>query len=281
MSTTITVAIPLHKSSMWVDNIVANVESLSPMVTEILISDQTCLDDTAEQLRVLLADNPRVIILSGPVGLGFAEHYQYVLEMATGELFMWMPHDDIFEPSWIPTLAAALEEHPEAWLAFGKLHTVEFDGVTPLWPLILPVQPGLLSLRQAIRMMVFWTIWSPFRGLFRRKNVLDAKIRMDPVNSLTAIDIEWVFTVAVHGMLIYKNSTTTRKRIYGGSTHRTPLWQEQIRGNIHKAAIRILDQHGPYGMYGGFLRFYVWFFHLVYSFHVWRVIRLIIRKFNL
>jgi hypothetical protein len=281
MYTTITVAIPLHKSSMWVDNIVANVENLSPLVTEILISDQTCLDDAADQLRIRLAGNPRVIIHSRASGLGFAEHYQYLLESASGDLFMWMPHDDIFEPSWIPTLAAALEEHPEAWLAFGKLHTVEVDGVTPLWPLILPVQPGLLSLRQAIRMMVFWTIWSPFRGLFRRKNVLDAKIPMDPVNSLTAIDIEWVFTVALHGKLIYNNNTTTWKRLYEGSTHRTTLWQEQMRGNVQQAAIRILDQYGPGGMYGSLLWFYVWFFYLVYSSHVWRVIRFIIRKFNL
>lgn len=279
MSKTITVAIPLHKSSMWVDNIVANVENLPDMVTEILISDQTCLDDAAEILRTRLSDQPRVIIRSNPVGLDFAEHYQYLLETATGELFMWMPHDDIFEPSWIPTLAAALEEHPEALLAFGKLHTVEGDGVTPLWPLILPVQPGLLSLRQAIRMMVFWTIWSPFRGLFRRKAVLNANIRMDPVNSLTAIDIEWVFTVALHGKLIYNNNTTTWKRVHEGSTHRSALWQEQFRGNVQRAAIRILDQYGPGGMYGSLLWFYVWFFYLIYHFQVWRVIRFITRKF--
>ena len=254
---TITVAIPLHLSAQWVDNVVCNVRVLPPIVTEVIISDQTCLDDAAEQLRVLLADDPRVTVRAQAAGLGFAEHYHQLLETASGELFMWMPHDDIFDAQWIPTLAAALDAHPQAWLAFGQIRFVEHDGKTPVETVPLPVRHKIISPITSVRLMMGVWMGYPFRGLFRRHKVQDANIRMDPTTSLVAIDQEWVFGVALHAPLVYDDRAVTWKRLYLGSTVWTPKWQSQRRGNEQMAALRLLNRYNPGGIKGLGIRVYI------------------------
>jgi hypothetical protein len=257
MNPTITVAIPLHGSAPWVDNVVDNVRALPPMVTEVIISDQTCIDDAAAQIAIRLADDPRVTVRAQAAGLGFTEHYHQLLETASGDLFMWMPHDDIFDPGWVPTLAGALAAHPQAWLAFGQLRCVKSDGKTPIQTVPLPVRPGLISPLSTVRLMMGVWMGYPFRGLFRRKNVLAANIRMDPATSLVAVDQEWVFSVALHAPLVYDDRTVTWKRLYEGSTVWTPRWQSQRRGNEQQAAVRLLRLYGPTGIAGVGMRAYV------------------------
>ena len=250
MPPTITVAIPLHGSARWVENVVSNVRALPPTVTEILISDQTCIDDAAEQLGARLADDPRVVIHAAPAGLYFAEHYQLLVESGSGELFMWMPHDDIFAPDWVPILAEALAAHPTAWLAFGQVRDVEVDGATPITGRCFPFVPGVISGWTAVRLMVRGCAWVPFRGLFRRRDILAAGIRMTPETSVMPVDMEWSFAVALRSGLVYDDRAVTWKRWYADSTHNSARWRSQRRGNAVQAAVALLHQYGPRGMTG-------------------------------
>jgi GT2 family glycosyltransferase len=250
MTPTVTVAIPLHGSARWVENVVANVRALPPVVTEILISDQTCLDDAADRISERLADDARVSVRARPAGLGFVDHYQLLLERATGDLFMWMPHDDIFDPSWVPTLVAALAEFPSAWLAFGRLQWVEADGVTPVPRAHYRLRRGRLRRWSAVQMLLVGRTFHAFRGLFRRRAVLAAGVRMNAETSVTGVDQEWVFTVALRGGIVYDDRTITWKRRYAGSTATTAEWRRQHRGSRAQAAVHLLRQHGPGGLSG-------------------------------
>jgi GT2 family glycosyltransferase len=250
MTPTVTVAIPLHGSARWVENVVANVRALPPLVTEVLISDQTCLDDAADRIRERLADDPRVSVRARPAGFGFVDHYQWLMEEASGELFMWMPHDDIFDPTWVPTLVDALAEHPQAWLAFGRLQWVEVDGATPIEREPFPLGRGRMDLWTAVRILLVGRSYHAFRGLFRRRAVLAAGVRMNAETSITNVDQEWVFAVALLGGIVYDDRTVTWKRRYTGSTATTAEWRRQHRGSNGQAAVHLLRQHGPGGWRG-------------------------------
>jgi GT2 family glycosyltransferase len=247
---TITVAIPMHGSARWIDNIVSNVRALPPMVTEVLISDQTCIDDATDLVRELLRDDPRVTVRAEAAGLGFAEHYQQLLETAKGDLFMWMPHDDIFDPGWVPTLASALAANPQAWLAFGRIAFVRADDNAHSKNMDFPFSSRVFHPFTSTRLMVGKYLYIPFRGLFRRQNVLSAQIKMDPSSSLVSVDIEWVFSVALQAPIVYDNQALTWKRSYPESTHKTPLWKSQHRGSVQQAAIRLICKYGPGGIKG-------------------------------
>lgn len=261
----VTVAIPLHGSARWVENVIANVRALPPLVTEILISDQTCLDDAANRIRDRLADDPRVSVRARPAGFGFVDHYQWLLEEASGELFMWMPHDDIFDPSWVPTLVAALAEFPTAWLAFGRLQWVEADGVTPVEHAPSPLRPGRFAHWAAVGMLLRGRSYHAFRGLFRRRAVLAAGVRMNAETSITNVDQEWVFAVALLGGIVYDNRTVTWKRHYAGSTATTAEWRRQHRGSNGQAAVHLLRQHGPGGWRGFALQASAHLFNLAHG----------------
>ena len=248
MENRVTVAIPLHNSKRWIENIVSNVRRMPPEVTEILISDQTCVDDTAMTLKQRLLDDPRVKVLYGPNGLGFVDHYQMLLEVAEGDLFMWMPHDDVFGSDWVPHLLESLKKYPSAWLAFGDIRLARANRYFDLIPMKshpLPFRPGQFSLWKSIDFHNSGWSHFAFKGLFRRKEVLAANIRMEPDHSTIWVDHEWVFSVAMHGNLVFDNRVTLTKRMHDSNTYRTDSWKSQRRGSHLESALFILEKYAP------------------------------------
>lgn len=73
---------------------------------------------------------------------------------------------------------------------------------------------------------------------------------MNAETSLTAVDQEWVFTLALNGGIVYDDRVVTKKRRYAGSTATTPEWQRQHRGSLGQAAVHLLRLHGPGGWRG-------------------------------
>ncbi len=253
----VTVAIPLHSSAVWMDNIVANVTALPAEVTEVILSDRTCLDDSAAQLRTRLASDPRVVVVAEPRGLTWTEHCQLLIEEATGDLFTLLPHDDVFDPSWVPTLLQALEAHPEAMLAYGRLEKVEPDGVTPAddWPPpAFPPHGAVTSGWKALEAYLDGSLWIPFRGLMRRREVLESGIRLRSPDAFPGrcswilVDSLWVFSIALHSGLVYDDRTVTRKRIHPGSA--TAMSRRGRPGGRHRPGAAVLRRYGPGGMTG-------------------------------
>jgi GT2 family glycosyltransferase len=254
---TVTVAVPLHASGHWVDNVVDNVRRLPDLVTEIVVSDRTLVDDAADRLRLALADDERVVVRAEALGIGWPEHYQLLLEEAQGDLFMWMPHDDIFDASWVPVLSGALARHPEAWLAFGRIEPVELDGVSPGPRPPYHPRPGLVTPARAAHLGIRG-MGVGFRGLIRRQDVLASGLRVDrPAGDLDdpAADIAWVLAVALRSGLVYDDRTTTRKRYYGSST--SARWRRPAFSDVRQT-LAVADAHLPTGGQGRRLRMLMW-----------------------
>lgn len=252
----VTVAIPLHLSSVWTSNIVANVLALPAEVTEVILSDRTCLDDAADELRSRLAHDPRVVVVAERRGLSWTEHCQLLIEEASGDLFMLMPHDDVFDPSWVPTLREALAAHPEAMVAYGRVEKVEADGVTPArWtPPVLPPPGEVTTGWKAVRAFGNGWLWVPFRGLLRRRELLASGIRLRSPEafpgrcSWVLVDSLWVFSMALHAGLVHDDRTVTWKRNHPGSA--TAMSRPGRPGGRHRAGAAVLRRHGPGGATG-------------------------------
>jgi len=247
MTPSITVAVPLHRSTRWLDVITANVRALPNEVTHVVLSDRTCEDDAAEVLRARLADDPRVRVIAEPRGIGWVDHYQLLLDEATTDLFMWMPHDDDFEASWVPTLIDTLDRHPQAWIAWGHEACTSADGVTPVgtWP---HPRPGVVRGWGALRLILHGEAGLPIRGLLRRRAILDSGLRFEHRPDFGGVDQLWVFAVALQSALVYDDRTETTKRFYAGSTH--TQWGMERPGHLELEVVRLLHEHGPGGLQG-------------------------------
>lgn len=247
MSTSVTVCVPLHASLDWVDNVVASVRRLPPVVTEVLVSDRTMVDDAAARLRLLLADDPRVRVIEEVRSCWWPEHCQMLIEESAGDLVMIMPHDDLPEPGWVTALIDALERHPAAVLAFGHVVLVDEDeGIPWRWQ---PPHPaaGLIPPAAAVPLLLGGAAWLGFRGLFRKQAVQDAGITLSsprdfPQRGYRGVDELWVLALALVGGLVYEPGTEVRKRMHGSSA--TSLTAAPRPGAREFAALPVLWRHG-------------------------------------
>ncbi len=216
----ITIAVPLYRSAKWVGNIAANLRRFPDSSLEILISDRHHDDDALDQLAGLLAGDRRIRFLQQRDHAGWVQHYNCLLEEGRGRYFLWMPHDDTYPADYLSALVTNLEENPEAILAFGGIEASREDGAqAPLFvpPPLAPGEPWHPSM--AVRLLLFWNLGIPFRGVFRRDEVLARKLFIrDTLDSINA-DLYWTFAMACAAPFLHIPSVVCQKRFHSGNTH--------------------------------------------------------------
>lgn len=219
----VTVAIPLYKAESFVPVIRQNIHSIRLQNAEILVSDRHGFDNAVGLLRDEFGDDFRVVFIEKKDQIGWVDHYNTLLQAATGRYFMWMPQDDSFPAGYVETLVTALERNPDALLSFGPLHTHDLrSGVSTK-----AILPDRLNFSDrpwrpvyAPILAIFWNLGVPFRGVFDRERIvsLDLFIRHVPGGDPFA-DVSWLFGVALHGKLYYVPSQTSLKRYHQANTH--------------------------------------------------------------
>ncbi|GAB2786713.1 hypothetical protein GCM10027275_34050 [Rhabdobacter roseus] len=219
----VSVAIPLYRSKRFVRVIKHNVRRLRLPNVEILISDRHSEDDALDLLRQELGDDPRIRFLQTNDGIGWVDHYNALLQQASGRYFMWMPHDDTFPAGYVADLVHDLERHPEAWLSFGNMYAIHKEKKTKL----LSYLPDNLNYNHkpwhplhSVRLAATYNPGIAFRGVFRRDRVLahNLLIRHSTPNDQYA-DLYWVFALGLHGKLFYNTRQLCVKLHYTNSTH--------------------------------------------------------------
>lgn len=260
----ITVAIPLHGSLKWVDNIVYNVGRLPASVERIMISDRTCVDNAAKQLQEQLGHDKRVRVTCRDEGLSWPEHCQKLIEEADSEYMMLMPHDDVFPESWIPVLYQALQMHPEALLAYGRVELLLDDGLTDMGSTSVSQHSNTqLGGIKAVNAFMRGEMWLPFRGLFLREAVMRSDIRLNrtsgtPWEGYQMWDDMWVLSLALQGSIVFDDSTVTYKRLHQGSATRASPMPK--RGSTARGAVIVFSEQGRTIHGRGWIRIWIWFY---------------------
>ncbi len=95
---------------------------------ELVIRDNASTDDTQTVCRRAAAVSAHVRYARNPENLGPVVNFRKTLEDARGKYFMWAAHDDMWNPSYVGALAAALEESPDAVLATARTAHIHEDG---------------------------------------------------------------------------------------------------------------------------------------------------------
>lgn len=85
---------------------------------ELIISDNASTDSITQALTEEYAKrDPRIRLIRQPATQTATENFQFVLEQACGEYFLWAAHDDQWSPHYLEVLASRLDQAPEAVLA--------------------------------------------------------------------------------------------------------------------------------------------------------------------
>jgi glycosyltransferase involved in cell wall biosynthesis len=218
----VSIGIPLYRSQRFADRVLRNIEAVAHPNLEVIVSDRHSEDDAVDRIAVRFARDPRVRIVGATDRLTWVEHYNWLLDTARGEYFMWMPHDDEFPAGYVSSLVAALEEHPDAVLAHGRIERVDLEG-RPYGDRHRAREPadapGPWSPRAAARLLVRRDTEPPFRGVFRRDVVRREGLSIRPSPGTVAADAYWVFALALLGPFRHVAECVCRKAYYPTSTH--------------------------------------------------------------
>lgn len=85
---------------------------------ELIISDNASSDDTQAICEEYARRDKRVRYVRQSENIGMVANFQFVLDGAIGEYFMWAAHDDIWSPNWLEELLPLIAKQ-DVVLAFG------------------------------------------------------------------------------------------------------------------------------------------------------------------
>jgi len=242
----VTVALPLYRSAPFVDHMIGNLKRLSWDNLQIIVSDRHGADDAIRRLMMEFAGDTRFRFIQADDELNWVAHYNLLLKEADGSYFMWMPHDDYYPEGYVPSLVQALENDRRAIAAFGRRRVHYLSGLRPAGEPRVDKPPGFFlegpwTPSQALRLLVSWNIAVPFRGLFRRRALVDNALYLPPAVDGVAADVYWMFCVCLHGPLAYVPQTSCTKFRHQESLSAT--WRYSVKPRHLKDGFRILREY--------------------------------------
>lgn len=119
MTALVTVGMPTYNRADRLRRAAESVLGQTYPNLDLLISDNGSTDGTEKLGRALAAADPRVRYVRQPANRGPAANFQYVLDHARGDYFLWLADDDWLDPGYVARCAAELDRCPEVKLAAG------------------------------------------------------------------------------------------------------------------------------------------------------------------
>jgi len=183
---------------------------------ELNISDNASTDGTEDICRLYAAKDRRVHYHRHPQNVGLKRNWGCVLQLASGEYFMWAQHDDCWSMNYVGTLLECLWAAPGAVLAAGRTLYIDADGNPEhhLDPDDAPVRHGHGNLGIA-RQLLQQHAHGWLHGLFRR----DALLRLVPTFLAAdpwGDDIVFLLELCLDTEVVGSDAAVMYKRVSGG-----------------------------------------------------------------
>ena len=116
----VTIGIPAYNRPWELERAVSSALAQDHPALEILVSDDASPDPAVAAMgRRLAGEDSRVRFARQPVNLGHAGNYQWVLDQARSDYFMWLSDDDWIDPGYVSRCLAILLEDATTVLACG------------------------------------------------------------------------------------------------------------------------------------------------------------------
>jgi len=211
----VTVVVPSFNQGRYLDEALHSIASQNVAV-EIVVMDGGSVDDSRQILEQW--SNRLTYWQSGPDG-GQAAAINAGMKHGTAPFVTWLNSDDMFEPGGLRTLIAALERHPSAPAAYGKVGNLTAKGCGSVW--VQPFSERALAQRCIISQP----------GALIRRSAWEAVDGVDPTLFL-AMDYDlWWRLYRKFGPLVHVPQATAINRAHQATktrNNRTAHYAEAI-----------------------------------------------------
>jgi hypothetical protein len=246
----VSVGVPLYRSRPFLESLRANCRDLAGEASiEIIVSDRHCHDDAIDRLQSEWGGDRRFRFLKSDDRLDWVQHMNLLLAEARGEYFRWLPHDDVLPRGSTGPLSDWLEREPRTVLAYAPTRAIDPSGRRmPERDRLAsdPVAPGSpWTVRHSLDL--FWRGWcdGAFKGLFRRRRVMDARLFIRPTHEMVSAERAWLFGISLLGALSQVPDSIYLKRFHDDST--SAQWRPGARHllSVTTTMCGYLRDHGP------------------------------------
>src|SRR4051794_8907500 len=90
----VSIGIPAYQRESYIGRALQSALSQDYKNIEILVSDNASTDKTAEIIQELAKKNPRIRFHRQSENIGLTKNFNFVLNEAKGEFFLWLGDDD-------------------------------------------------------------------------------------------------------------------------------------------------------------------------------------------
>ena len=128
MSPRVSVGLPVYNGERFLGEAARSVLAQTFSDWELLISDNGSTDATVEICRQLADEDPRVRYIRHDTNRGASWNFNHVVDESIGDLFVWLAHDDSWEPGFLQTCVDQFDADPTVVLAFSDVVFVDEDS---------------------------------------------------------------------------------------------------------------------------------------------------------
>jgi glycosyltransferase involved in cell wall biosynthesis len=184
---------------------------------EVLLSDN-CSDkpEVAAIIRTAAKKDKRIQVVTQSTNIGLEGNFNFVYARATGEYFMWMSDDDVFDDNYIEECVKWLEEHKDHVLCSGQ-SIYYTNGEYTFTEDMMPVT-GESSFGRASKFFSKMQQNGKFYGVFRNK-----LLAAEPLGHHIGCDWSFMAKMAILGKLNFTPTTNYHRAIGGNSVNRKKL----------------------------------------------------------
>jgi glycosyltransferase involved in cell wall biosynthesis len=119
------IGIPVYNGEKFLAQAIESVLNQSFTDFELIISDNASTDKTREISESYADRDPRIRYYRHETNQGATWNFNHAFELAYGEYFNWLPHDDKLAPDFLKRGIQALDENPDDVLCFSKFQIVD------------------------------------------------------------------------------------------------------------------------------------------------------------
>ena len=214
----VSVCIPTYRGAAFLAATIDSVLEQSYRNFELWILDDNSPDDT--QAIVSRYPDPRIKYIRNTENLGPERNWNRCLQLAQGEYFKLLPHDDLLAANCLDEQVSVLEADDEKRIAlvFGSRKIIDPQGrviMTRGLPWAKACQIEKLSLIKRCIHAGTNLIGEPGNGLFRRSLVESTGIYDATYPYL--VDLDYWFRILMHGDAYYTATFSSSFRVCPGS----------------------------------------------------------------
>lgn len=127
-SPTVSIGMPVYNGEKFIEEALDSLLAQTFTDFELIISDNASIDATESICRNYAEQDSRIRYIRQHDNIGALSNFQFVLDEASAEYFMWAASDDIWDKDWVAKLRSTLESLGVG-SAFGRLMHIDENSM--------------------------------------------------------------------------------------------------------------------------------------------------------